>query len=163
MPEIPPHAALLREYPRGTMEAVGMLIGGTVETQILQYHWNSCCVRVSRALNYAGDPIPPGGAGAPNPYMADKKVHTYEGGDKKRYIFNTYDLRAYLTARYGQPLVFPGSATAADLGKIKCIILFNYMHSDLFNGEDGTCAHYAPGYWGYPEVTKGNLFVWKTR
>src|SRR4051794_38242993 len=123
---LPAHSDLIAHYPRGSMEEVGRLVGGTVETQITQYLWNSCCIRVSHCLNYAGDPIPPAGGGVLNSYMGPgKKVQTYEGGDKKRYIFNTSDLKAYLIARYGPPLRFPGSSTAETLGKIKGIILFN--------------------------------------
>src|SRR5262245_24637699 len=128
MPQIPAFDAMVKQYPSGAMEAVGKLIGGKVERQILDYGWNSCCVRVSRCLNYAGDPIPLDVSNVNNPYIGDNKVHTFEGGDKKRYIFSTYDLRAYLTTRYKKPLQFPGTATAPDLGTIKGIILFNWLH-----------------------------------
>jgi hypothetical protein len=163
MPQLPSFAALLKEFPKGTMEAVGALIGGTVGTQIAKYYWNSCCVRICRCLNYAGDPVPPGGGGAVNPYMEDKKVHTYEGGDGKRYIFNTYDLRAYLTVRYGAPVQFPGTKMAPDLGPIKGIIMFNYLHADLWDGTVGKCAGPHPdGYFGDQEVQRGFIWVWKT-
>src|SRR5262245_36297452 len=105
-PKLPSLAALWSAYAPGDKPAVAKLIGGQVATQITKHHWDTCAIRVSRSLNYAGAAIPAGGGGYINPYQADHKIRTIEGGDRLRYIYSTGDLQAYLTGKYGPPTKF---------------------------------------------------------
>src|SRR3954470_11151678 len=75
---IPSLANLIANHPTGTQESVAALIGGTVKANISNPAYtsykNTCAIRISRALNYAGDPIPASAGGITNPYMADHKI-----------------------------------------------------------------------------------------
>src|SRR5687767_13976960 len=130
MPKIPTIEMLFIRYPKGAKEEVAKLIGGTVEKNIMnpQYvsYKDTCCIRVCRSLNYAGDPVPWAGGGI-------EGVRTDKGGDEKYYIYSTNDIRKYLNARYGQPKKFGGDATAADLKGLRGIIAFGYLHIDLWD------------------------------
>ena len=51
----PSYARMARSYPTGSVSQVKRLIGGRVNANWIT---NTCVVRVSRSLNYAGHPIP---------------------------------------------------------------------------------------------------------
>jgi hypothetical protein len=127
---LPSFQALWDAYPKGESGAVKELIGGNVN---LGWVTNTCAIRVSRALNYGGDPIRDTGAG----------VNTIRGGDGKRYIYRVAELRSYLTHKYGPPEIIrsPGA------GK-RGIIIFEVSiwsdatgHADLWDGNTcgGSC------------------------
>jgi hypothetical protein len=156
---LPAFTDLLNQHPTCSKADVAKLIGGTVEQEITNHDFDTCSVRISRALNYTNALIPSGGGGILNPYIPDKKIHTYKGGDNKFYIFSTYDLRAFLTARYGQAKKFPGTATRTDLDGVKGIIAFNFFHFDLFDGN--FCHYLQAGCFGVSKVTSGDILVWK--
>jgi Type VI secretion system (T6SS), amidase effector protein 4 len=162
MPQIPSVATLVKNYPTGSADAAAKLVGGTVEANYsnpkYKAYKNTCAIRVSRALNYAGDPIPAAGGGISNPFMKDKKIRTDKGGDGKRYIYSTYDIRAYLTGRYGQPKRFPGTATKADLAGVKGIIAFGFFHIDVWDGSK--CAGHDEGF-GNAAVVSREILVWQ--
>jgi hypothetical protein len=162
MAHIPSVANLFAHYPTGTPDAVAKLIGGTVEKNFVNPKFtsykNTCAIRVSRALNYAGDPIPAAGGGLSNPFMKDKKIRTDKGGDGKRYIYSTYDIRAYLIGRYGHPKRFPGTATKADLAGVQGIVAFAFFHVDVWNGSK--CAGHDGGF-GDSHVVGGEILVWR--
>lgn len=142
MPQIPPLAELEKHYPGpggGSAESVVALVGGTVKKNFDESaaYRDTCCVRVSRSLNYGGDPIPAAGGGIANPYMDHKRVRTYKGGDGKWYICSCYDIRAYLVGRYGHAKKanrFPGTASMEDLAGVTGIIAFGFWHIDIWNG-----------------------------
>lgn len=58
---------------------------------------NSCATRLSRALNYAGDPIPKGSIGANRNYDGTTP------GDNLYYIIQARKLRTYLHEAWGPP------------------------------------------------------------
>lgn len=157
MAKVPSLSKLLDNYPDGKLDgaAVAVLIGGSVrkhfEDPKFAAYKNTCAIRVSRALNYAGQPIPWAGGGLPNPYMADKKIRTDGGGDKRHYIYSVYDLRAYLTGKYGQPRKFSAAITQQELAKkgLQGIIVFAFYHADVWKGD--TCAYHNGGF-GEPKV-----------
>jgi hypothetical protein len=140
MPQVPPLAKLLANFPgRGNEPAaVAVLVGGSVqknfEDKSFTDYKNTCAIRVSRALNYGGDPIPKGGGGL--------KVRTDVGGDGRFYIYSVYDLRTYLTGRYGHPKQFKSTITQDELANenVKGIILFAFPHSDIWDGS--SCAYH---------------------
>ena len=85
MPQIPSLTQLIANFPDGKSDgaAVAVLIGGSVqqhfEDENFKAYKDTCAIRVSRALNLGGDPIPRGGSGLTNPYMADKKYPDGQG------------------------------------------------------------------------------------
>jgi hypothetical protein len=121
------------EYPIGTSEEVKARIGGAVNAAWIT---NTCVVRLSRSLNYAGMPIP---AQAPS-------FATLAGADGLRYGFRVRELKAYLQEVYGAPqLSFtygrqggPPPATFAGQKGIVCFDVEAWSdatgHFDLWDG-----------------------------
>jgi hypothetical protein len=152
----PKIASLLPNYPALiTPAALAELVGGPIGESIKKFDWETCCIRISRALNYAGHPVQ-GFGNIANPAMSDGKVRAQQGADKKWYIFSTYDLKAYLSVKYGQPKSFPGSATADDVKGNPGIIMFGWRHVDLWDGEKvARLSLFASG-----NVLKDGLYLW---
>lgn len=152
MPQIPSLANLLKDYPGADRDgaAVAVLIGGSVqkhfEDKNFKAYKDTCAIRVSRALNQGGDPIPQGGGKLSNPYMDHKKIRTDKGGDGRFYIYSVYDLRAYLTGRYGQPKRYKKTITQSELAaqNVKGIIVFAFWHADIWDGT--SCAYHNGGF-----------------
>lgn len=152
MPQIPPLSYLLNNFPGPDRDgaAVAVLIGGSVqehfEDENFPAYKNTCAIRVSRALNYGGDPIPKGVGGLSNPYMPGKKIRTDKGGDGYFYIYSVYDLRAYLTGRYGRSRRYKKSITQSELAgeNVYGIIVFAFWHADIWDGT--TCAYHNQGF-----------------
>lgn len=151
---------LQSNYLTGTIEEVAVLVGGTVEKNLLDAKFTSykdtCAIRVSRALNYGGDPIPPVG-NIDNPYVKGK-LRTDKGADNRRYFFSTYDMRVYLDTHYGHGKKFKASATAADLAGVKGIIAFGFLHLDVWDGTG--CSRHC--YFGDSRILNDNIYVWET-
>jgi len=115
-------------YPKGSADDVFNLIGGKVQANNFA---NSCTIRVSRSLNYSGDPvdfIPPN--------------LTVSGKDRKWYIYRVTELIKYLTKKYGKPdLVVEGAPYESKFSGKKGIIVFDVDawddasgHATLWNG-----------------------------
>lgn len=131
---LPPIDKLFANLPLGTPAEVAALIGGPIGKQIIDANWETCCIRLSRALNYSGAPVERW-AGIANPYMGkDGKVRALKGGDEKWYIYSTYDLRVYLTARFGVPKRFKGDADETTVSGVAGVIMFGWRHVDLWDG-----------------------------
>ena len=112
----------------------GSLVGGSCGDNITKYDWNTCCIRLSRALNYSARPVQ-GFSGIANPGLGPTaKVRASKGGDDKWYIYSCYDMRAYLEARFGLPKTFHHAFADVDLSGLKGVILFGMHHSDLWDG-----------------------------
>jgi hypothetical protein len=152
MPSIPSVKNLLRYFPNAEIngDAVAVLVGGAVqrnfEDKSFEGYKDTCAIRVSRALNFGGDPIPTRGGGVANPYIKAGKVRTDRGGDGYSYIFSVYDLRAYLSTRYGQPRRYKKTVTQHDLAAENTagIIIFAFWHADIWDGS--TCAYHNRGF-----------------
>lgn len=126
--------------PGGTADEAKAMIGGEVNGKWLS---NTCVIRVSRALNYAGHPIPQGFRG----------LSTVRGADGMRYAFRVEELRKFLTYAYGPPSVVeerepPRDQVPASLAGQSGIIAFLVKgwadatgHFDLWDGE--ACRHHA--------------------
>jgi len=54
---LPPLDTMWPLYPIGAPADVGVLVGGTIGDNITTNHWETCCIRLSRSLNYAGSPV----------------------------------------------------------------------------------------------------------
>ena|SRR2546421_10220382 len=161
---LPDFSKLVSAYPQGpatspfTVSDIATLIAGDVgknlnDTKYVDYK-DTCAIRISRALNYAGAPIAFQGGGLPNPFGGNGKIRTDKGGDGKWYIYSTYDMRAYLNAKFGKGKSFAGSTPKSDLSKFKGIIAFGFYHLDLWNG---TAAVHNE-YFGHPKAKE--LIIW---
>ena len=124
------------QYPIGAPADVAVLVGGTVGDNITKYHWETCCIRLSRSLNYAGRSVE-GFATMANPYMdgPNPKVRASKGADGRWYIYSCYDLRVYLEKRFGRAKKF-GSFAESDLSDVRGVIMFAFRHVDLWNGSN---------------------------
>lgn len=134
MSELTRFSTMWDEYPMGTADEVKARIGGAVNAAWIT---NTCVVRLSRSLNYAGFPLP-----VRHPTLA-----TLKGGDDKRYGFRVRELKAYLRAVYGPPDVTHayegdgGGDVPVEILKKKGIICFDVTgwsdasgHFDLWDG-----------------------------
>ncbi len=136
--KLPPYSALKQHFPALGADEVKALIGGNVNAD---YITNCCTIRVSRALNGAGAPIPKSFAG----------LTTVSGADGKRYAIRVKELRVYLRSTYGAPtLTASGGAVPESFRGVSGIIMFDVRgwsdasgHADLWDG--ATCAY--KGYW----------------
>ena len=133
---LPPLDTMWPLYPIGQPADVAVLVGGTIGDNITTNHWETCCIRLSRSLNYAGSPVH-GFAELPNPYMSgtNPKVRAKQGADKRWYIYSCYDLRVYLKHRFGRAKQF-SSFDASKLSDVKGVIMFAFRHVDLWNGSE---------------------------
>jgi hypothetical protein len=120
-------------YPKADdPEEVKKLIGGAVNAAWIT---NTCAIRMSRALNYSGMPLPAHFPG----------MNTIAGGDHKRYAFRMQELKLWVAHKFGKPTIdlsnpARGIDRDAFAGK-RGIIVFDIHFSDA-NGHidlwDGT-------------------------
>jgi hypothetical protein len=136
--KLPPYSSLKKSFPAVEAAQVKALIGGNVDAD---YITNCCTIRISRALNGAGAPIPKNYPG----------MTTVSGADGKRYAIRVKEFRIYLRTTYGAPtLSARGGAVADSFRGKQGIIIFDVRiwsdssgHVDLWDGS--TCAFH--GYW----------------
>lgn len=137
---LPSYEQLELYYPRGSSSSVKKFIGGKVDAQWIN---NTCAIRMSRALNYSGAPIPREYAGVYSKNEDYPKV--VSGEDKKWYIYRVEILQKYLTSKYGRPESFNISGNTdipESLFNRKGIIVFSVRswndatgHATLWNGK----------------------------
>jgi len=133
---------LLSSYPQDDdPEAVKKLIGGKVNASWIT---NTCAIRLSRALNYSGSPLPAHFTG----------MEVISGADKKHYAFRMQELKTWIASRFGPPTIDkpkPQTATIdrSSFAKHKGIIAFDIHfadasgHIDLWDGATFTHEHAA--------------------
>jgi hypothetical protein len=144
MATLPSFATLSKAYPDyinyPDPQQVKDLIGGNVNAAWID---NTCAIRMSRALNYSGIPMPSHYEG----------LETVSGGDHLHYAFRVRELRPWLTATLDKPAfdikkaadeVFDKSVIAHLKGIIGFDIHFSDAsgHFDLWNGEVITSEHH---------------------
>lgn len=114
-----------------SVESVGKLLGGKVETNISSGIFeNACPIRMSYVLNYTGVPIP-----------SNNRYATVSGKDQKRYMYRVNDMIDFLVDTFGKPdLTTPSPQPTAFNGK-QGIIVFQGNgwsnargHVTLWNG-----------------------------
>jgi hypothetical protein len=127
--------------PNGEAEEAKKIIGGNVDEDWLT---NTCVIRVSRSLNYAGYPIPSGFSG----------LSTVRGADGMRYAYRVEEFRKYLVFSYGPPTSVedrapPRPGVPASFAGKTGIILFRVDgwvdangHVDLWDGANTRHAEY---------------------
>ena len=97
---LPSFDALRRNYPTGANpDAVRAAIGGSIATQLGPLS-NTCVIRMSRAMNYAGKmyEIPKKGIPA-------ARLYTLEGGDGKQYALRVAEFLKFMGFRFGRPTI----------------------------------------------------------
>ena len=161
---LPDFKKLVDAYPQGPEDApfvvsdIATLVGGDVGKNLADPKYvdykDTCAIRISRALNYAGAAIPFHGGGLPNPLGGNGKIRTDKGSDGKWYIYSTYDMRAYLNGKFGKGKSLAGSVPRSDLSKFKGIIAFGFYHLDLWTGSGVVHAEY----FGHPQAKE--LIIW---
>jgi hypothetical protein len=133
---LPGFSLLSQNYPNGTADEVKGLIGGHVNAGWIT---NTCVIRLSRALNYAGARI-----------TTHAGLSTVSGSDGYRYAYRVSEFKVYMEHEYGPAnIVGTGGDIAKFMGK-QGVIMFDDCgwsdasgHFDLWNGND--CVH--EGYW----------------
>jgi Type VI secretion system (T6SS), amidase effector protein 4 len=155
---LPPLNSMWDLYLTGAPAEVAVMVGGTIGDNIKTNHFETCCIRLSRSLNYAGSPVH-GFAEMANPYMSGphQKVRARQGADKKWYIYSCYDMRVYLEKRFGRAKRF-GSFATSDLSKVGGVIMFAFRHVDLWNG---TQVRYNTNFTDGTK-TVNEILVWET-
>lgn len=141
---LPSFKKVWKSYPRGsrgdalTADEVKDKIGGNVDADWIT---NTCVVRVSYALNYAGFAIPEGKAG----------LATVSGEDGKRYAFRLREMEKYLRRAVGAPKIVSTNRAEfkSKLKGKKGIIMFQVDswddatgHLDLWDGSKVAHAEY---------------------
>ena len=92
MTGLPSFAAMVRAYPNDAdPNDVFKLVGGKVQAN---HYPNSCVIRISRALNYAGVPI-----------RRTAHVLTNSGADGKWYATRVREFDGYMRHYFGKPSI----------------------------------------------------------
>lgn len=105
---LPSFSQLLQNYPHeGGPEVPKALIGGDVNAAWIT---DTCAIRMSRALNYSGFPIPARG---------HSKMYVVAGGDKMWYAIRVAELKAWLQTLLGPPNVVPPRGQKIDIAAYK--------------------------------------------
>ena len=156
----PPFADINAHYPKNSSgddlygPDVYKMVGGEIyKLQQLHGYENACALRVSVALNKAGEDIPdvPG---------------TFKGAGGKNYFLSAAKLESYLTSTYGSPTEYTKNFASQLQGQKEIYIMRpNYPgkfgasgHATLYNGADcigGHCYFNATG--GTHKVSIWNL------
>jgi Type VI secretion system (T6SS), amidase effector protein 4 len=131
--QLPALQSLWDNYPNNPDgAAVSRMIGGKVEINAFE---NTCVVRMSRAFNFSGHPVP--GPTAARAYG----LNVVSGADKRWYAYRVSEWHKYMVANFGQPISVrnPGGVPSEFRGKggvIEFIVAFNDAtgHFDIWSG-----------------------------
>lgn len=139
---LPSFEALKAAYPNDPTpldiaNKVGGRVGENLKNPAMPDYKNTCAIRVSRALNYAGHLV--------KSHVTGARVNS--GGDGRWYVYGVRDMNRYLTSIYGRPDVVKmgdtlGAVTAADIAGEVGIIEFDSYHMDLWDGSAAVHAAY---------------------
>jgi type VI secretion system (T6SS) effector Tae4 (amidase) len=143
------------KYADGTKDNVADLVGGAIAGHIRKDGWDTCCIRVSRSLNYSGVPVTGFGSIANPGLGSGAKVRAMQGADHKWYIYSTYDFREYLTSRFGHPKRFRGDAAESAV-TIPGVIMYGYLHVDLWDGSSSRHLKF----FGDKRIAHEGIYVW---
>jgi hypothetical protein len=160
MAKLPAYGPLWLVYPDYVTfpdgKEVKTLVGGAADADWIT---NTCAIRMSRALNYCGIPVP----------ASFKGMHTIKGGDGKRYAFRVREMRPWLSVVLGNPDFELGKKTGvtfdkSSIAKMKGLIAFDIAfadatgHLDLWDGSAITSeSHMSRDY--YDSATR--ISLWK--
>jgi Type VI secretion system (T6SS), amidase effector protein 4 len=151
-------AVLKTHYPTEEKLTLASNLGGNIGAAIRDHDYETCCIRVSRALNYSGLPVK-NFASMSSKGLATGKVRAMTGADSKWYIYSTYDLKVYLTRTYSPPKFFKGDSTAEDVSNEAGIVMFGWRHVDLWDGQNTSRL----SMFGRDETKKDGLWIWPVK
>jgi len=151
--KLQPFASLWPKYPGGEAAEAKARIGGAVNAAWIT---NTCTIRISRAFNLAGDPIPKNfrltdGSGKPMAVVsgADKSWHAIRVKEFNQYMRKTYGpptLSHQFTDASGKPT--DGGDIPESFLKKSGVIMFEVKiwsdatgHFDLWDGDREMCGH----------------------
>ncbi len=155
-------ANLMNNYPKDDdPETVKKIIGGKVDASWIK---NTCAVRLSRALNYAGCPIPAHHNG----------LEVVSGADRKHYAFRMQELKRWLWLRLGAPTIdrhkpMKTLISRADFATHKGIIGFDIHfkdaegHLDLWDGSTFIHDHVAIAHGQDYFALARRAFLWEMK
>jgi hypothetical protein len=89
---VPRFDELSKNYPTGSDREIKRLIGGRVDAAWIEH---TCAIRLSRAFNYSGLPVPADFAG----------MKVISGADGKHYAFQVRGMQPWLEAKFGPPQI----------------------------------------------------------
>jgi hypothetical protein len=160
IPQLPKILQLFANYPTVHKYEMQRMMGGDVSKAAVTNNWETCCIRLSRSLNYSGAPLTGCTAFDVRENKHTHKVRALRGGDHKLYIFAIPDMKAYLTAKYGSPKAFTGDEDALknSIHKTAGVLMFGTIHVDLW---DGYKIRYE-NLWDKPDVKVNGIRVWFT-
>jgi hypothetical protein len=146
-------------YPVDVQGGIPDLVGGDMGALLKQTNANTCCVRLSRSLNYSGAPID-GFGGIVLPGQQGAKVRALRGSDMKWYIYGIHDLKAYLSTRVGPAKWYTGdeSALRKAVQGTPGIIMFGFEHVSIWSGSE---VRYYPMF-GDSKVKNIGIYFWPT-
>ena len=160
MASVPAYDVLWINYPDYVYypnpDDVKKLIGGAVDAAWIT---NTCAIRMSRALNYTGIPLP----------SNFKGMSTVKGGDGKRYAFRVREMRKWLDGTLGKAdfdltksagVAFNKNSIAGMKGIIAFDIAFSDAtgHLDLWDGSVITSeSHMSRDYYN----AASRITIWK--
>ena len=143
--KLPDYGVIAPFYPAAaSAEAVKLAIGGDVNQK---HYKNTCIIRISQPLNYAGHLIPPD----------SPTFRTKLGNDKKWYGLRVSEFWDYMTRTYGNPTIHEhrkkgAPISVASFRGIRGIIGFRLKFKDAtghFTLWDGFKLLYDGGYSDY--------------
>jgi hypothetical protein len=149
--ELPAFDDMWKGYPTGQPNDVATEIGDNVEKNVVGggANWSTCTLRLSRAFNVAGDPIPRHHILKKSPDK--RKMATLSGKEKDWYAYRVDDIQYYIEEIYGSAdgtVQIPGSG-GTDAVKLlpakKVLMVFRFYdashspakwasHADLWDG-----------------------------
>jgi len=145
---------LSANYPDAPAETVKRQIGGHVNADWIT---NTCAIRLSRALNYAGVLIP----------SHFPRLHVVSGYDHRWYAYRMQELKRWVEHTFGHPNIVEkggGTTSRSALAGHQGIIAFDIHfsdasgHIDLWDGNDFYESIYATSDY-FARATK--IFLWE--
>lgn len=129
--KLPSYKPLSANYPTGTADEVKKLVGGKVDAAWIT---NTCTVRLSRSLNYAGDE---------HKVPKEAGLFTVSGADHLQYALRVTEMKTFLKKKYGLPQI---SESAND----------GVVDKSKFNGKNGIICFDVEGW----KDASGHFTLW---
>jgi type VI secretion system (T6SS) effector Tae4 (amidase) len=122
MRALPDFDTLRKNYPDDDPDTVKSNIGGAVDAAWIT---NTCAIRMSRAFNYSGVPLPPKFTG----------LNVVSGSDKMWYAYRQQELRRWIRLNFGGPAISKnrpakGHIDRSDFASAEGVIAFDIHFGD---------------------------------
>ena len=155
MPTLQSYSTLWWNYPdyffHPDSAQVKKSIGGNVDASWIT---NTCAIRLSRALNYSGVPVPRRFVG----------LKTVRGGDGKRYAFRVREMRTWLQHALGKPTFDHRKTRGAPFDKTQLASMTGIIGFDIaFSDATGHLDLWGGGSFSSEYKTSENYWTGATR